>query len=118
MINRFIESVVCEYYGVTIQEAMNSGIHTRKATEARYFIWYFLRFYHRVPVIMMSEIYGFSRRQVHSGISFIREASHIQKPFIITNMELRKRLGYSELPEGERKRMYAKRDFIAVDNED
>lgn len=111
MINDFIETTVCGYYNITIEEAMNRGIHTRRATEARYFIWYFLRFYHRLPVIMMSEIYGFSRRQVHQGISFIKDASRIQRPFIIKAMELRKMLGYSELPCGETKRMYAKRDF-------
>lgn len=112
MVNEIIEKEVCDYYGTTLKDAMNAQIHTRRATEARYFIWYFLRYYHRYPVIMLAEIYGFSRRQVHCGITFIRDAIRVQKPFIMKAIDLRKRLGYGEVAVSENKRLYERRDTI------
>lgn len=114
MIDNFVEQTVCDYFNVSLSEAMNKNVHTRRATEARYYIWFFLRYYHRYPVIMMAEIYGFSRRQVHQGISFVRDASKIQHPFIIKALDLRKLLGYSELPSGKTKRMYVRRNCISA----
>lgn len=112
MVDELIEKVVCAYFGVTMGEAMNANTHTRRATEARYFIWFFLRYYCRYPVVMLAEIYGFSRRQVHQGIAFIRDASRMQRQFVVKSMELRKQLGYSEIRLKENRRPYARRGSV------
>lgn len=114
MVNKLIERTVCDYYGVALGDAMNPNIHTRRATEARYFIWFFLRYYCRYPAVMLSEIYGFSRRQVHQGISFIKDASRTQKQFIVKSMELYRRLGYSNMQFSENKRMYVERNSVRI----
>lgn len=112
MLNGELESIVCDYYGTDIATAMNKQVHTRKATETRYFIWFFLRYYHKIPTIVLSEVYGFSKRSVSYGLSFIRSAISYQREFHKKMSDLTSLLGYPETRPKERTRMYVRRETL------
>lgn len=112
MLNEDVESVVCGYYGTDIETAMNKQVHTRKATETRYFIWFFLRYYHKIPTVMIAEVYGFSKRSVSYGLSFIRSAISYQKDFHKKMNDLTSLLGYPATRPRERTRMYIRRESL------